>query len=212
MLKKVIQGCIHLVTDYFGSGFCISPDGKILTNSHCVFDRDDPALNGSQTITVIFPTGLFYECKVLYFEEDLDCALLQIVNTERKDFPYLEIAEKLAPEGSEVYCIGQPGYEDLEVKSKKKVETGYNSFEISKGTVQGYLRNDTYLCKRTELGPMKHDCWTYWGHSGSPIFDLSGKVVGIHNTWNYKNAMRHGLSTNSIRKFLELCIKNGIKI
>ena len=52
------------------------------------------------------------------------------------------------------------------------------------------------------LGRTKHDAWTYWGHSGSPLFDHSGAVVGIHNSWDSTTAMRHAVPHQVIVKFL----------
>ena len=38
-----------------------------------------------------------------------------------------------------------------------------------------------------------HSCWTYWGHSGAPLFSAeTGAVCGLHCAWNPKNGMRHG--------------------
>ncbi|KAK1783011.1 trypsin-like cysteine/serine peptidase domain-containing protein [Copromyces sp. CBS 386.78] len=37
----------------------------------------------------------------------------------------------------------------------------------------------------SDTGAMQHDCWTYWGHSGGPIFERdSGVLVGVHVDWN----------------------------
>ncbi|KAK3398403.1 trypsin-like cysteine/serine peptidase domain-containing protein [Sordaria brevicollis] len=36
-----------------------------------------------------------------------------------------------------------------------------------------------------ETGAMRHDCWTYWGYSGGPIFERdSGILAGVHVDWN----------------------------
>ena len=36
-----------------------------------------------------------------------------------------------------------------------------------------------------------HSCWTYWGHSGAPLFDQRGSVCGLHSSWDDKNGARH---------------------
>jgi hypothetical protein len=43
----------------------------------------------------------------------------------------------------------------------------------------------------------------YWGHSGAPLFNSAGEVVGIHNAWNPSNAARHAVSHEAIVKFVE---------
>ena len=53
------------------------------------------------------------------------------------------------------------------------------------------------------LGKQKHDAWTYWGHSGSPIFNHAGQLVALHNSWDSATAMRHAVPLTAIRHFLK---------
>ncbi len=62
-------------------------------------------------------------------------------------------------ENDQVFCIGQPD--------------SYPTFYLSKGYTKGYYGNDL-IFGTDELGPLKHNCWTYWGHSGAPIINLKG--------------------------------------
>lgn len=41
-------------------------------------------------------------------------------------------------------------------------------------------------------GYLRHSCWTYWGHSGAPLFDAAGRVCGLHCAWDDRTGMRHG--------------------
>jgi V8-like Glu-specific endopeptidase len=50
-----------------------------------------------------------------------------------------------------------------------------------------------------------HGCWTYWGHSGAPLLDANGKLVGLHSSWDDTTAMRRGVPLEAIRAFLEEC-------
>ena len=52
------------------------------------------------------------------------------------------------------------------------------------------------------LGGTKHDAWTYWGHSGSPLFDDHGRIVALHNSWDSSTAMRHAVRHEAIVHFL----------
>ena len=42
----------------------------------------------------------------------------------------------------------------------------------------------------------------YWGHSGASFFNNNGEIVGMHNSWNDKNANRYGISLLGIAKFI----------
>jgi hypothetical protein len=53
------------------------------------------------------------------------------------------------------------------------------------------------------MGGTKHDAWTYWGHSGSPLFDERGRIVALHNSWDSSNAMRHAVRFEAIRHHLD---------
>ena len=65
--------------------------------------------------------------------------------------------------------------------------------------IRGYLDNPL---GSQSLGRLKHDAWTYWGHSGSPIFDHSGHIVGMHNSWDSTTAMRHGVPLQALHYFI----------
>jgi V8-like Glu-specific endopeptidase len=71
---------------------------------------------------------------------------------------------------------------------------------VSTGVVRGYLPN---RLGTQSLGRMKHDAWTYWGHSGSPLFNALGEIVGIHNSWDSTTAMRHAVPFEALRSFLK---------
>ena len=61
----------------------------------------------------------------------------------------------------------------------------------------------------SEIGALKHDCWTYWGHSGAPLITAeSGEVIGLHSSWDDQTGMRRGISWEALNGFLrEWCIE-----
>lgn len=193
--KKSIESSIHLLQDDFGSGFCIDPRGYFLTCFHCV--------EGKLGCKIIFPDGEIEETSVIYKEKSLDLALLKLKNTKKhKLYDYLEISNSLPPEGTKIFCIGNPCYEDLE-NEEENIKTDYYPFYLSFGKVIGYTKDKVLGRVKAELGPLKHSCWTYWGHSGAPIIDYSGQVIGVHNSWDDKTCIRHGLSVNTLQEFLK---------
>jgi hypothetical protein len=55
----------------------------------------------------------------------------------------------------------------------------------------------------SEIGTLKHDAWTYWGHSGAPLLRrVDGSLLGLHSSWDDSTAMRHGVPLVAIKSFL----------
>jgi len=69
---------------------------------------------------------------------------------------------------------------------------------VSVGEVVDVAKTPT----RRGLGRLKHACWTYWGHSGCPIVDERGELVGVHTSWDDRDAARHGACLEDVRGFL----------
>jgi hypothetical protein len=56
----------------------------------------------------------------------------------------------------------------------------------------------------SEIGTLKHDAWTYWGHSGAPLLRRGdGSLLGLHSSWDDRTAMRHGVPLVAIKAFLD---------
>ena len=58
------------------------------------------------------------------------------------------------------------------------------------------------MASQQALGGVKHDAWTYWGHSGCPLFNARGQIVAMHNSWDSQTKMRHGVTYEAIVHFL----------
>jgi len=46
-----------------------------------------------------------------------------------------------------------------------------------------------------------HSCWTYWGHSGAPLFDERGHVVALHCAWDDRTGIRHAQPLQHLIRF-----------
>jgi len=142
-----------------GSGFLISPDGLVLTNAHVV--------DGAKEVTVKLSDHSEYKAKVLGADRASDIAVLKI---DAHDLPAVQLgnSDQLAV-GDYVLAIGEPfGLE----------ETATAGIVSAKGRT---LPGDGYVPF------IQTDAAVNPGNSGGPLFDSSGKVVGI-NAQIYSNS------------------------
>ncbi len=168
-----------------GSGVNIGAGGRVLTAAHVV-DRLGRELD------VEFPDGRRVAMRCTHFDRTLDLALLDAI--EPVELPTAQVAPTAPDVGDPVVIIGQPG-----TRTPDGEPTGYAPFHVSVGEIRGFLPD---RLGPQALGRAKHDAWTYWGHSGSPLFDAQGRVVAMHNSWDPKTAMRHAVPHEAIVHFL----------
>jgi S1-C subfamily serine protease len=152
-----------------GSGFLISDDGKILTNSHVVANE--------QQLEVTLPDQSRYKARLLSRDPANDVALLQI--SPRKKLPVLRLGDSDALQvGQKVLAIGNPfGLEGT-------LTTGIVS---SLGrTIRG--END-----QTLEGLIQTDAAINPGNSGGPLLDSAGNVVAINTAIYGPNGSNVGI-------------------
>lgn len=137
-----------------GSGFIISKDGYILTNTHVVGDVD--------TITVRLTDGREFKAKRVGADPRTEVALIKIESDS--DLPVLEIGrpEKLQI-GEWVIAIGNPfGLKETltvgVVSAKGRSNIGITDYE-------DFIQTDA------AINP---------GNSGGPLLNIDGEVVGIN--------------------------------
>jgi serine protease Do len=134
-----------------GSGVVISPDGLILTAAHVTGGV-------GKEFTVIFEDGKKVKAESLGLVADTDAAMARI--TEEGTWPYVEVdrgdTSKL---GDWVFSLGHSGGFDKE--RGVNVRLG-RLVQVKEDTVQS-------------------DCSLIGGDSGGPLFDLTGKLIGIHS-------------------------------
>jgi S1-C subfamily serine protease len=139
-----------------GSGFLITGDGKILTNSHVVANEHQ--------LEVTLSDQSKYKATLLSRDESNDLALLQI--TPRKKLPWLRLGDSEGLQvGQKVLAIGNPFGLD------GTLTTGVVS-SLAR-TIRG--ENDQKL-----EGLIQTDAAINMGNSGGPLLDSAGDVIGIN--------------------------------
>ena len=137
----------------FGSGFIISANGYILTNSHVV--------SGMNSIKVTLNDKREFSAKLIGSDTQSDVALLKI---EAEGLPTVKIGDvKTLRIGEWVAAIGAPfGFEN----------------SITAGIVSAKGRS---LPNENYTPFIQTDVAINPGNSGGPLFNLNGQVVGINS-------------------------------
>jgi len=134
-----------------GSGVIVSMDGFVLTAGHV---SADPGRNA----TIILPDGTKLKAKTLGNNRSIDSGMMQI--TSGGDYPYVDMASSASvKKGDWVIALGHPGgYQ----KGRSPVVRLGKVLEVGKDFI-------------------RTDCALVGGDSGGPLFDMSGRVIGIHS-------------------------------
>ena len=207
-IRNALEASLIFAEHSAGSAVCVDKAGWVLTCSHCFGDTENE-WKTNKCKWLLFYTGLAVqvECRVWDCKHDL--ALLKIIAIESSvgkdgDIPIFYLvprSTRAPPRKSSIVCIGQPGSEDLESATARR--TDYNLIEIPEGTFCGMVPGaDPH--DNSEIGTLKHDAWTYWGHSGAPLLrEADVTLVGLHSSWDDQTAMRHGIPLIAIEQFLQ---------
>jgi S1-C subfamily serine protease len=139
-----------------GSGFIISPDGRIITNHHVVM--------GGQQLTVTLADKKQYKAKVLGVDRKNDLAIVKIEPRDR--LPVLKLGDSDPLQvGQKVLAIGNPfGLEGT----------------LTTGVVSSLGRSISDENGRALEGMIQTDAAINPGNSGGPLLDSRGNVIGIN--------------------------------
>ena len=172
-----------------GSGMIIDSRGYILTNSHVVGDGQ------YEDITVSLIDGSLEQGEVLWYETDLDLAIVKI---EKTGLPAVELgdSDKLVV-GEPVVAIGNPMTLDLERT-------------VTDGIVSGLNRSITFENGAVIEPLIQTNASINSGNSGGPLFNATGEVIGI-NTAKMQSAEGLGFAIpiNTAMPILEQIINTG---
>ncbi len=152
VLEKVIPCTVGVrVRGASGSGVLVSEDGYVLTAGHVA---GAPGVE----VTVILSDGRRVKGKTLGVNRTIDSGLIKI--TDEGKWPFVEMGDSTKLRGGQwVIATGHPnGY-----KNGRPPPVRF-----------GRVLDANYRIVLT-------DCTLVGGDSGGPLFDMEGKVVGIHS-------------------------------
>ncbi|MGK6318857.1 Do family serine endopeptidase [Sphingomonas sp. DT-204] len=141
-----------------GSGFIISPDGYIVTNSHVISPGSRNAV--VDTITVTLADRREFKARLIGRDQTSDLALLKI---EGASLPFVKWGDSTqARVGDWIVAIGQP------FGLGSTVTAGIISavHRVGGGQFDRFIQTDASINQ---------------GNSGGPMFDLNGNVIGINS-------------------------------
>ncbi len=145
-----------------GSGFVVTPDGYILTNSHVV--------SNARKIRVRTPAGEVVDARVVGDDPATDLAVIRAdasaLAGATGTVPYLPIDGGLSPKvGQLAVAIGNPlGFEST----------------VSTGVVSALGRSLRGRGNRLIDGVIQHTAPLNPGNSGGPLLDTRGRVIGVN--------------------------------
>ena len=205
---RALESSLIFAQDAAGSAVCIDPAGWVLTCSHCFAESEADFQVFSRRRWLLYYTGLAVLVECRFWDGKRDLALAKIITVETAEtngqvptFQYVELSSSPPSTRTSIICIAQPGSEDLESATVRK--TKYNLVEISEGCFRGMVPHADPQ-ENSNIGSLKHDAWTYWGHSGAPLLKATdGSLLGLHSSWDSETGMRHGIPLVAIRDFLQ---------
>jgi serine protease Do len=154
VVAKAMPACV-VVSDGIGSGsgVIVSKSGLILSAGH--------VMTSNGIYEIILPSGKVVKAKPLGKNLTIDAGMLQIIEPNPAGWPYVEIetAQKLR-NGQWVVSMGHSG--GFEIGRTPPVRTG-RVISVSA---------DMIVSDAVLIG----------GDSGGPLFNLNGKLIGIHSS------------------------------
>lgn len=152
VVAKVTPATVGIIIGHnAGSGVIVSKDGYVLTAGHV-------SGKPNRDVTVILADGRRVKGKTLGSNASIDSGMIQII--DEGEWPFVEMGDASnIKESAWCLALGHPeGYR----RGRPPV-----------------LRLGRVLARSDRI--LRTDCALVGGDSGGPLFDLDGKIIGIHS-------------------------------
>jgi 2-alkenal reductase len=183
-----------------GSGFVVSPQGYILTNSHVITTAGEtPAAQPADSVFIEFQDRDRAEAKIVGWDVFDDVGLLKVDPSAHALSPVPLGNSAAAVVGEPVAAIGSPFG---------------NENSLAVGVVSALHRSvDSLTSSFNLVDAIQTDAPINHGNSGGPLFDARGRVIGINAQINSTSGQAEGVGfavpINSAKRSMQQLIANG---
>ncbi|HXH87786.1 MAG TPA: trypsin-like peptidase domain-containing protein [Gaiellaceae bacterium] len=184
-----------------GSGFVVSPEGHVLTNSHVITNAGEGqnTVRGAQRVYVVFDDGDRIPASIVGWDLFDDTGLIKFDPDDHTVSPLPLGDSDAVVVGHPVAAIGSPFG---------------NENSLAVGVVSAVSRSIPSLTSRYNVAnAIQIDAPINSGNSGGPLLDARGRVIGINAQIRSESGNAEGVGfaipINAARRSMEQLIERG---
>jgi 2-alkenal reductase len=184
-----------------GSGFVVSKEGHVLTNSHVVTDAGENrgSVGGAERVYVVFADGDRIPASIVGWDLFDDTGLIKFDPADHAAEPIPLGDSDAVVAGEPVAAIGSPFG---------------NEISLAVGVVSAVSRSIPSLTSRYNVAnAIQIDAPINHGNSGGPLLDARGRVIGINAQIRSESGNAEGVGfaipINAAKRSMEQLIERG---
>lgn len=183
-----------------GSGFVVSDEGHVLTNSHVITNSGEQGpVTGASSVYVVFADGDRLPAEIVGWDLFNDTGVIKVDPVDHAVEPVPLGDSDQVVVGEPVAAIGSPFG---------------NENSLAVGVVSAVSRSIPSLTSRYQVSnAIQVDAPINHGNSGGPLLDARGRVIGINAQIRSESGRAEGVGfaipINSARRSMEQLVANG---